>query len=181
MWPSHLRPLRARASPGDAASTNPNHRPRLVTRLTHINGPFSSRAPTDSGTSITPGPAPSLAPASPGGSGSRPWPVLGLALGQFEAALSSAGVTKGGNRQEHAAEKEKEEKEPAKDGASSSKRECGGRRTTHGREAGLLQLRSLASYLLLQSSSARGQAGLKQALPRASQQAPPTDTIGSAG
>jgi len=57
---------------------------------------------------------------------------------------------------EPAAEKEKE-REPAKDGHLSPNYEAeeGGRMTTHGRGAGLLQLRSLVSDLLLQSSSAR--------------------------
>jgi len=85
--------------------------------------------------------------------------VLGLASRQFEAALSGAGVTKGGNRRERAAEKEKQkEKEPAKDGPSSPKREGGGRRKDDdddGNGARLLQLRNLVSYLLLQSSIAR--------------------------
>jgi len=53
-------------------------------------------------------------------------PVLGLASRQFEAALSGAEVTKGDNKQERAAEKEKQkEREPAKDGSSSPKREAG--------------------------------------------------------
>ena len=61
------------------------------------------------------------------------------------------------SRKEKEKGKEREkEKEPAKNGTSSSKRAgVGGRRRTHGRGAGLLQLRSLASYLFLQSSSAR--------------------------
>ena len=59
--------------------------------------------------------------------------MLGLVSRQFEAARSGAGATKGDNRRSRPAEKEKEEKEkervPAKDGASSLKREGGGRRT----------------------------------------------------
>ena len=59
------------------------------------------------------------------------------------------------SRKEKEKEREKE-KEPAKDGTSSSKRAgLAGRRRTHGRGAGLLQLRSMVSYLFLQSSSVR--------------------------
>ena len=50
----------------------------------------------------------------------------------------------------------------------------GGRKTTHGRGAGLLQLHSLVSYLLLL------QRETKQAPPRLSQQARPTDAISGA-
>ena len=63
-----------------------------------------------------------------------------------------------GNRQERAAEKKKQkERDPAKDGPSSPKREGEGRRRKDddGNAPGLLQLHSLASYLLLQSLSAR--------------------------
>ena len=41
------------------------------------------------------------------------------------------------------------------DGPSSSKREDGNTKTTHGRGAGLLQPRNLAFHLLLRSCSAR--------------------------
>jgi len=118
----------------------------------------SSRPPTDSGTSITPVPAPSLAPASSDGSGTRSRSVLGLASRQFEAGLSGPGVTKGGTRRRDRAAEQEEEKEwePAKDGLSRSKRETEGRRKTmHWRGAGLLQLRSLCSY----KPPARGHAG----------------------
>ena len=59
-------------------------------------------------------------------------PVLGLAPRQFKAALSGAGVAKGGNGRERTAKKEKEkeeekEGEPSKDGPLSSNREAGGR------------------------------------------------------
>ena len=76
--------------------------------------------------------------------------MLGLASRQFKATVSGAGVTKGGNTRERAAEKEKE-KVPAKDGPSSPKREAEEeeRKTTDGCGAGLV------SDLLLQSSSAR--------------------------
>jgi len=54
--------------------------------------------------------------------------VLGLASRQFEAALSGAGVTKGGGRRERGAERERDkDKGPAKDGPpSGEKREGGG-------------------------------------------------------
>jgi len=82
---------------------------------------------------------------------------------QFEEGLSDAGVTKDGSRLERAAEKEKGKEngmgwEPAKDGPSSShkegRREEDDARARGGQWTGLLQLRSLASYLLLQPSSA---------------------------
>jgi hypothetical protein len=79
--------------------------------------------------------------------------VLGLASRQFEAALSGAGTTKGGNMRKHTAgkgrEKEKEkERESAKDGHSGPKREGEGRKKEDdgGSETGLLQLRGLASF-----------------------------------
>ena len=56
--------------------------------------------------------------------------------------LSGADVTKGGNRRERAAEKEKvKEREPANDGPSGSERGMAavGGRTTHAREADQLQ------------------------------------------
>ena len=83
---------------------------------------------------------------------------LGVASRQFDAALSSAGVMKSRNWGKRVAKKENERgKEPAKDGPSNSKREGWGRRrwgTTRGHAAGLLQLRSLTSYLLLRFPSA---------------------------
>ncbi len=51
--------------------------------------------------------------------------MLGIASRHFEAALSGAGVSKGGSRRERTAEKEKE---PTKDGPPREKREGGGRR-----------------------------------------------------
>ena len=128
LWPSHLRLLRAgkfgrgskhqpkppSTSPGQAASTVLSY----------------SSPPTASGPSITPAPAPPLAPESSVGSGGRSRPVLGLVSRRFEEALSGAGVTKDGSRLERAAEKEKEkrkekekEREPLKDGPSGSTRE----------------------------------------------------------
>ena len=157
LWPSHLHPLRARASPGEAASINLDHRePSTSPGQTTSTTPSSSSPPSDSGASIMPAPAPPLVPASPDGSGRRSQPVLGLASRQFKATLRGAGATEGGNTRERAAEKEKE-REPAKDGPSSPKREAeeGGRKTMHGRGAGLLQIRSLMSDLFPQSSSAR--------------------------
>jgi hypothetical protein len=82
--------------------------------------------------------------------------VLGLASRQFKAVLSGAGTTKGSNMRKRAAgkgrEKEKEkERESAKDDHSSPKREGEGKRKEDdgGSETGLLQLRGLASYLLM--------------------------------
>jgi hypothetical protein len=94
--------------------------------------------------------------------------VLGLASRQLEAALSDAGVTKGGNRRERAAEKEEEEEGNSRMMVPLARRRAvGGRKRLHGRGTGLLQLRSLVSDLLLESFSARH----KQATSRASQQA----------
>jgi hypothetical protein len=78
--------------------------------------------------------------------------VVGLASRQFGAALSGAGTTKGSNMWERAAGKGREkERESAKDGHSSPKREGEGKRKEDdgGSETGLLQLRGLASYLLM--------------------------------
>lgn len=82
---------------------------------------------------------------------------------RFEEALSSTGVAKDINRWERSAEKDKEKKkEPAKDGAPSSKRENGGRRE--------VDARALGRPTILQREA-------KQAPTRASQKAPPTDAI----
>ena len=100
-------------------------------------------------------------------------------------ALSGAGVTKGSHRRERAAEKKKEkekekekEGEPAKDGASSSKREGGGRRKedearARGGLAAASQPDVLSAPTILQREA-------KQAPPRASQQATPTDAVSGA-
>ena len=90
-------------------------------------------------------------------------PCFGLASRQFEAALSGAGVTKVGNWWERAIEKEKES--PRRVGPSARRGwvGVGRRRTTHRRGVRLLQLRSLASYVPLQSSSTRRRT-LRQAL-----------------
>ena len=148
---SKHQPKPPSTSPGQAASTAPSY----------------SSPPADSGIFIKPAPAPSLAPESSAGSGRRSRPVLGLVSRQFEEALVGAGVSKDGSRLEHAAERgrgkgKEKEWEPAKDGPSSSKRE--GKTTTQGHGVGLLQLRSLGPYPLLQTL----QRGAKQALPRTS-------------
>ena len=69
--------------------------------------------------------------------------MLGLASRQFEAALSSSGITKGGNRREHTADKEKEEEKESPQRmdplVQRGRAGVGGRRTWHGRGAGLLQ------------------------------------------
>ena len=103
LWPSQIRPLRARASLGEAASINslanyqvkPHRRPLHLRVLSqtlvpllrpHLHPPLCLRALTvlkdDRGLG------------------------LGLASRQFEAALSGASVMKGGNRLERAAKKE---------------------------------------------------------------------------
>lgn len=88
----------------------------------------ASSTPAETGAS-TSTPAPVPATAGSNESGRRTRPVLGLASRQFEAALSGAGVSKGGgsSRRDRGTEKEKE-KEPApprekKDGGSRKKRE----------------------------------------------------------
>ena len=90
-------------------------------------------------------------------------PCFGLASRQFEAALSGAAVTKVGNWWERAIEKEKESLRRVGPSARRGWVGVGRRRTTHRRGARLLQERSLASYVLLQSSSTR-QRTLRQAL-----------------
>ena len=132
---SHLRPFRARANPGEAASINSNHRPRHQVKP-HRRPLQLCVAPQTLVPPFTLAPAPSLAPPGSDGSGRQSRRVLGLASRQFEAAPSGGGVTKGGNRREYAAEKEnEEEREPASNSTSSSKREVGGRRKTHRRRA----------------------------------------------
>ena len=88
-------------------------------------------------------------------------------------ALSGAGVTKVGNWWDRAVEQGKEkERKLTKGGAFSSKRVGGGRRKEDDAQARLLQLRSLASYVLLQNIL---QYEARNALPGASQQAPLTN------
>lgn len=74
--------------------------------------------------------APALSPACSDSSGRRPRPVLGIASRHFEAALSGAGVSKGGSTRERGTEKdkEKEKEELVEDGPPREKRERGGRR-----------------------------------------------------
>ena len=115
--PSHL--------PGSKASART---PAHVTKSCHIDSPFIFESlPHAPVLSITATHAPSLPPASSDSPGRWPWRVLGSRVKdsrQFEAAFNSAGVTKGGDWTECTAEKEEEkEKEPAKDGPSSPKRE----------------------------------------------------------
>ena len=73
-------------------------------------------------------------------------PVLGLESRQVEMALSGAGVMKDGNRRERTAEKEKRRKGCLRRMVPLARRGRAGigrKRTTHGRAAGLLQLRRL--------------------------------------
>jgi hypothetical protein len=82
-----------------------------------------SSPPSDTGTSITRSPEPCLVSANSGGPGrtSRPAARSWIRIEAIRDGLSGAGVMKGGNRQERAAEKVKENKrERAQDGASSS-------------------------------------------------------------
>lgn len=83
----------------------------------------ASSTPAESGVSASaPAPAPAPAPAAAGSSdsGRRARPVLGLASRQFEVALSGAGVSKGSNRRDRGAEKEKD---PVKDGPPRERKE----------------------------------------------------------
>jgi hypothetical protein len=85
--------------------------------------PSPSSPPSDTATLITRAPSPSLVSANSGGPGraSRPAARARARIEEIRGGLSGAGVIKGGNRQERAAEKVKENKrERAKDGASSS-------------------------------------------------------------
>ncbi|KAH9990204.1 Smg-4/UPF3 family-domain-containing protein [Russula compacta] len=151
---------------------------------------ITSSPPPSEASVPAPAPAPTLAPASSDSSGRRPRPVLGIASRQFEAALSSAGVSKGGNsRRERGVEKEKErekEKQPAQDGPSSSreKREGGGRKKKEdgagARARGGPAPASQPQPGVLPALTTILQREPKQSTPRPSQQTPSTDTTSGA-
>ena len=130
------KPSPTSTSPGQAAliapsSSSPSHRLRYSSSQPCLHLPLRLR--------------------SPDGSERRSWHVPGSRARQFKATLSSAGITKGGNCGEHAAEKEKEKgMQPAKDSPSGF--EEGGRRTGTGWSC---CSSALTPYLLLRSPSAR--------------------------
>ena len=142
-----------------------------VTRPSHINGPYPSGPPADSGTSIT------SAPASSGGPGRRPRPV-------FRTRVEAV---RGGpewrcrheSRQLVGARNRKREREPAKGGAFSSKRVGGCRKEeddaqaqddaqARGAPAAGTQLGVLCAPTILQHEA-------KNAPPGASRQTPLTN------
>ena len=146
LWPSHLRPLRARSSPGKPTSINLNHRPRhqgephrrrLHLRVPHrvwyldhartcphLHLPLHLRALTV----LEDGWGQCL--ESRRGSSGRPCVVLG----SRKAASGGSAQPKGRKRRGGGRGKEED---PAKDGGSSSKGEgrgyCRGKRVTRGR------------------------------------------------
>ncbi|KAI9464082.1 Smg-4/UPF3 family-domain-containing protein [Lactarius psammicola] len=133
----------------------------------------ASSTPAESSASASASaPAPALATSGSNESGRRARPVLGLASRQFEAALSGAGVSKGGSRRDRGTEKEKE---PAKDGPSREKKDGGSRKKKEddapGRKPAALipQPGVLPAPTILQREA-------KPPPPRPSQQAPSSDT-----
>ncbi|KAI0252763.1 Smg-4/UPF3 family-domain-containing protein [Lactifluus subvellereus] len=150
----------------------------------------SSKSPPPSSDQAAPveadSPASPPPPAPPSdGSGRRLRPVLGIASRQFEAALSGAGVSKGGGRRERGAEKGKEEKEkePARDGPPRERREGGGRRKKR-EDDGLGGRNTVPNPQpgVLPAPTTILQREAKAPLPpRPSQQAPSADATSTAG
>lgn len=123
--PSKGKSARGGKHPPKLSSTTPNQAAAPAISPSSPPKETGARPPTPTSA------APTLSPAFSDSSGRRPRPVLGIASRHFEAALSGAGVSKGGNRRERGAEKDEEkekEKELVKDAPPREKREGGGRR-----------------------------------------------------
>ncbi|KAN0109074.1 Smg-4/UPF3 family domain containing protein [Russula decolorans] len=135
--PSETKPPSSSPSKGKSARGG-KHPPKLSStspsQAAAATSPSSPPKETGAQATTPTSAVPTLSPAFSDSSGRRPRPVLGIASRHFEAALSGAGVSKGGSRRERGAEKDEEkekekEKELVKDGPPQrEKREGGGRR-----------------------------------------------------